>query len=129
MFSLDFLACCDFSQKLAPQTLATAATSAAIDTRLYEGKIAIVVDVAKGDPAETVTPSLTNCATTGGSYTAAAVGTFAPTVLTYADGVMVCVVDANANLEFLKVVLTPAGTTPVPVGGVVVIGKKRMVPA
>lgn len=126
MFSLDFLKGATFSQNLKPMTLDVAKTGGVIDTNDYEGAIAILVNVTKGDAGETVTPSLTHCATSGGSYTAASVGTFSPTVLTYEDGVMVCVLNANANLRYLKPVLTPAGTTPVPVGGITVIGKLRL---
>jgi hypothetical protein len=123
---LDYLKGATFSQNLKPVTVDVAKTGGVIDTNDYEGKIAILVNVTKGDAAEVVTPSLTHCATSGGSYTAATNGTFTPTALTYEDGVMVCVVDASANLRYLKPVLTPTGTTPVPVAGITVIGKLRL---
>lgn len=129
MFTLDFLAGVTVTQLLKPTTCATAQTSAAFDTNDYEGKILIVINSTKGtDDNEVLTPTIVVDEATGGSYAT----TFATleTVLGgatagAADKVIAYAMDANATKQFLKVVLTPAGTTPAFVAGITVIGKKR----
>ena len=129
MLFSDWPAGATVTQLLKPTTCSTTQTSAAFDTADYEGKILIVINSTKGtDDNEVLTPTIVSDVASGGSYAT----TFATleTVLGgatagAADKVIAYAMDANATNEFIKVVLTPSGTTPAFVAGITVIGHKR----
>lgn len=103
-----FEASVDVVQALAPQAIAdaTPVLSAAIDTRLYPRKRVLVVAHSKeaSDTAHTMTFSVTESATSGGSYTAATTsGDLTPLAAT---GIQYISVKKNPSKPFIKVVAT-----------------------
>ena len=98
----------DLVQALAPQAIAdvTPVLSAAIDRRSYPRKYALLVWENKETTAtvHTMAATVTESATSGGSYTAATVvGTL--TAIS-ADGVQWAQIKPNAAKPFIKVTLT-----------------------
>lgn len=115
---------------MAPATKTSTFTSAAIDMANYKGIVAFVVHLANGtgNADNTATPSLQDCATSGGSYAALAtqpawvkgsdLATAFPAILGSGanPGPIVCFLDTRKCREFVELVLTLAGTNPSFVG-------------
>lgn len=90
-------------------TSSTPVLSSAIDTTSYPRARILVVASCKADATSTgVTPTVTESASSGGSYTAATTGTETFAATNSATTQMVSV-RRNPAKPFLKVTLTPAG--------------------
>ena len=85
-------------------------TGSAVDLQDYEGDIALSLDAEAGGSGVTYAVKLTECDTTGGTYTDVAGATF---TTTDADTALVeqLVVNSDETKRFIKCVVTFAGGT------------------
>ena len=94
-------------------TTATTTTGSAIDLQLYDGKAYILIDCtqATAGTTPTATFSITECATSGGDYTAVTLPT-TPTVVTDAagGGTQFIEFDVADTQRYIKGVCVTAGT-------------------
>jgi hypothetical protein len=115
-------------KSLAPAAVTATATGSAVDTAGYESAT-VVLDVGTITDG-THTPKLTECATTGGSYTDVAAADLLGSFAALATGVTQKVGYIGSK-QFLKVVVTVAGSpaTGGVYGGLIVLSHARHNPA
>lgn len=82
----------------------------AIDLKEYEGEVVVALDVGAGTGDMTCAIKLTECATSGGSYTDVTSGGFT-TVTTTASAQKISL-NADELKQFVKLSITLAGTSP-----------------
>lgn len=93
-------------------SVSATAVSSAIDLQAYEGEILLAVDVgAVSGTTPTLDFKLTECATSGGSYTDVAGG--GGTQVTTVSGFQTISLNSDNLMQFVKLSYTLAGTTPV----------------
>lgn len=98
---------------LAPAARTATATSAAIDLAAYKGGVALTLHSAAGTgTAPTMDGKVQDCATSGGTYADVAGATFTQVTDAAGGSIQRLIVDTRKVKEFIKVVLTIAGTTP-----------------
>lgn len=95
---------------IAAAAYTTEQTSAAIDLVDYDGEIKFLVNAPNRASGDSLVVKLTECDTTGGSYTDVASGTIA-TVTDANGGILSANFDTNKLKRFVKVVATPNDTT------------------
>lgn len=87
------------------------ATSSAIDLLEYDGDILLILDCAAGTGSSpTLDIKLTECATTGGTYTDLSGATF--TQVTGSASLQTLVINKDSAERFIKIVSTVGGSTP-----------------
>lgn len=87
------------------------ATSSAIDLLEYDGDILLILDCAAGTGSSpTLDIKLTECATTGGTYTDLSGATF--TQVTGSASLQTLVINKDSAERFVKIVSTIGGSTP-----------------
>lgn len=97
----------------APAVRTSTPTPAAIDLKPYKGIVAILLHcgAGTGNADNTLASKVQDCDTTGGTY--ADTGITGTTVDATAGGkIQIILVDTRKVREFIKLVLTLAGTTP-----------------
>lgn len=98
---------------IAPQSVTATVTGAAVNLQGAEGDVlfnAIFGSLSGSDATFTI--SLTDCDTSGGTYTAVSGSTFATVPTWTSDNIVVSAVfDRTALRQYVKVVITITGTT------------------
>ncbi len=91
-------------------TLSASSAGSAVDLVDFEGEIAAFIDVSAGSGNMTLDAKLTECDTSGGSYTDVASGAF--TQVTTSASQQKLVLNSDKLKRFVKIDYTLAGTTP-----------------
>ena len=100
------------------------ATSSAIDLLEYDGDVLLVLDCAAGTgTSPTLDIKLTECATTGGTYTDLSGATF--TQVTDSASMQTLVISKDSAERFIKIVQTITGSSPSFTFSVNLIGVKK----
>ena len=87
------------------------ATSSAIDLLEYDGDVLLVLDCAAGTgTSPTLDIKLTECATTGGTYTDLSGATF--TQVTDSASIQTLVINKDSAERYIKIVQTITGSSP-----------------
>ena len=100
-----------FCSGVATGAKTSTATSAAIDLLEYDGDILLILDSAAGTGSSpTLDIKLTECATSGGSYTDLSGATF--TQVTGSASLQTLVINKDSAERYIKIVQTIGGSTP-----------------
>ena len=100
------------------------ATSSAIDLLEYDGDVLLVLDCAAGTgTSPTLDIKLTECATTGGTYTDLSGATF--TQVTDSASMQTLVINKDSAERYIKIVQTITGSSPSFTFSVNLIGVKK----
>ena len=100
------------------------ATSSAIDLLEYDGDVLLVLDCAAGTgTSPTLDIKLTECATTGGTYTDLSGATF--TQVTDSASMQTLVISKDSAERFIKIVQTITGSSPSFTFSINLIGVKK----
>jgi len=111
---------------LAPIRRTATATGSAIDLRDYVGDIKVILSTSAGGGADhTLNVKLTECDTSGGSYTNVAGAAFTE-VTNAADATESLTVSADSLKRYVKAVATIAGTEPTFDMALVAVGVKQV---
>ena len=111
---------------LAPIRRTATATGSAIDLRDYVGDIKFILSTSAGGGADhTLNVKLTECDTSGGSYTDVAGAAFTE-VTNAADATESLTVSADSLKRYVKAVATIAGTEPTFDMALVAVGVKQV---
>jgi hypothetical protein len=111
---------------LAPIRRTATATGSAIDLRDYVGDIKVILSTSAGGGADhTLNVKLTECDTSGGSYTDVAGAAFTE-VTNAADATESLTVSADSLKRYVKAVATIAGTEPTFDMALVAVGVKQV---
>ena len=100
------------------------ATSSAIDLLEYDGDVLLVLDCAAGTgTSPTLDIKLTECATTGGTYTDLSGATF--TQVTDSASMQTLVINKDSAERYIKIVQTITGSSPSFTLSINLIGVKK----
>jgi hypothetical protein len=111
---------------LAPIRRTATATGSAIDLRDYVGDVKFILSTSAGGGADhTLNVKLTECGTSGGSYTDVAGAAFTE-VTNAADATESLTVSADSLKRYVKAVATIAGTEPTFDMALVAVGVKQV---
>lgn len=91
-------------------TLSSSSVGSAVDLVDLEGEVCVFIDVGAGSGDMTLDAKLTECDTSGGSYTDVASGAF--TQVTTSASQQKLVFNSDSLKRYVKISYTLAGTTP-----------------
>ena len=109
---------------VATAAVTSTATSSAIDLLEYDGDVFLILDsAAGGGSSPTLDIKLTECATTGGTYTDLSGATF--TQVTGSASMQTLAINKDSSKRFIKIVQTIGGSSPTFTFSINLIGVKK----
>jgi len=109
---------------VATAAVTSTATSSAIDLLEYDGDVLLILDsAAGGGSSPTLDIKLTECATTGGTYTDLSGATF--TQVVDAASMQTLTINKDSSKRFVKIVQTIGGSSPTFTFSINLIGLKK----
>ena len=109
---------------VATAAVTSTATSSAIDLLEYDGDVLLILDsAAGGGSSPTLDIKLTECATTGGTYTDLSGATF--TQVTGSASMQTLAINKDSSKRFIKIVQTIGGSSPTFTFSINLIGVKK----
>ena len=109
---------------VATAAVTSTATSSAIDLLEYDGDVLLILDsAAGGGSSPTLDIKLTECATTGGTYTDLSGATF--TQVVDAASMQTLTINKDSSKRFIKIVQTIGGSSPTFTFSINLIGLKK----
>ena len=109
---------------VATAAVTSTATSSAIDLLEYDGDVLLILDsAAGGGSSPTLDIKLTECATTGGTYTDLSGATF--TQVVDAASMQTLTINKDSSKRFVKIVQTIGGSSPTFTFSINLIGVKK----
>ena len=109
---------------VATAAVTSTATSSAIDLLEYDGDVVLILDsAAGGGSSPTLDIKLTECATTGGTYTDLSGATF--TQVTGSASMQTLAINKDECKRFIKIVQTIGGSSPTFTFSINLIGLKK----
>ena len=109
---------------VATAAVTSTATSSAIDLLEYDGDVVLILDsAAGGGSSPTLDIKLTECATTGGTYTDLSGATF--TQVVDAASMQTLTINKDSSKRFVKIVQTIGGSSPTFTFSINLIGLKK----
>jgi len=109
---------------VATAAVTSTATSSAIDLLEYDGDVLLILDsAAGGGSSPTLDIKLTECATTGGTYTDLSGATF--TQVVGAASMQTLTINKDSSERFIKIVQTIGGSSPTFTFSINLIGLKK----
>ena len=109
---------------VATAAVTSTATSSAIDLLEYDGDVLLILDsAAGGGSSPTLDIKLTECATTGGTYTDLSGATF--TQVTGSASMQTLAINKDECKRFIKIVQTIGGSSPTFTFSINLIGLKK----
>ena len=109
---------------VATAAVTSTATSSAIDLLEYDGDVMLILDsAAGGGSSPTLDIKLTECATTGGTYTDLSGATF--TQVVDAASMQTLTINKDSSKRFIKIVQTIGGSSPTFTFSINLIGLKK----
>lgn len=95
---------------LANVTVTATGVSSALDLSDFEGPVAVILDASAGGSGVTLAAKVTECATSGGSYTDVTGGGFTTTAANTATKQTITL-NTDEMMKFIKLSMTVAGGT------------------
>ena len=109
---------------VATAAVTSTATSSAIDLLEYDGDVLLILDsAAGGGSSPSLDIKLTECATTGGTYTDLSGATF--TQVVDAASMQTLTINKDSSKRFVKIVQTIGGSSPTFTFSINLIGLKK----
>ena len=109
---------------VATAAVTSTATSSAIDLLEYDGDVLLILDsAAGGGSSPTLDIKLTECATTGGTYTDLSGATF--TQVTGSASMQTLAINKDSSKRFIEIVQTIGGSSPTFTFSINLIGLKK----
>ncbi len=109
---------------VATAAVTSTATSSAIDLLEYDGDVMLILDsAAGGGSSPTLDIKITECATTGGTYTDLSGATF--TQVTGSASMQTLVINKDSAERFIKIVQTIGGSSPTFTFSINLVGLKK----
>ena len=109
---------------VATAAVTSTATSSSIDLLEYDGDVMLILDsAAGGGSSPTLDIKLTECATTGGTYTDLSGATF--TQVTGSASMQTLAINKDESKRFIKIVQTIGGSSPTFTFSINLIGVKK----
>ena len=109
---------------VATAAVTSTATSSAIDLLEYDGDVMLILDsAAGGGSSPTLDIKITECATTGGTYTDLSGATF--TQVTGSASMQTLVINKDSAERYIKIVQTIGGSSPTFTFSINLVGLKK----